>query len=74
MDVSSQPEVYRGVRVSHALPHPREELGLVGGEVVVGLAVGPCNVTVGGSLARFAQSAGHVTVIIVGGGLPYTGA
>lgn len=51
VDVFSQPDVDRSVRVSHVVPHPRPELGVVGGQIVMGLAIGPRGVIDGGCLA-----------------------
>ena len=57
---ASQPEMDRPVRVAHAFPHPRVEIAVGGGEVVVDLAVGPVQVFVNGDLAQAAQAPGQV--------------
>ena len=55
--------MYRPVRTAHAIPHPRVEVAVGGGELVVDFAVGPGQVFVSPSLADLTQPPGKVPVV-----------
>lgn len=57
---ASQPDMDWSVRVAHAVPHPRVEAGIRGGDIEMGAAAGPFHIFFITDLACLAQPAGQV--------------